>query len=261
MSFADLSSIDIGIIALLAISALIGFFRGFTKELFSLISWFGSVILTILLFDFGKDIVKTFIENEMVANIVTGTALFIAFLTLFSFLNHICSGFVKKSFLKPLDSGAGVVFGIIRGAAVISALFIIAEQYLWTESRPEYVSKSALLPHVEKTTNMIIIALPESWQTYVTKNLNFQAKENLKNFIDETILPEIKNTTTQSDAKQTPSSNVFTQDFEENVDREEQAEELATLKPKSSENSKERDYSQKERFDLDRMLDENILAE
>lgn len=124
---------DISILALVFISGLIGFVRGFARELLGIFSWVGALVLTMFLWDLPLQIVSTYIDTEWVAKLVSGLIVFVIILIFFTAMTYSISNFVKNSAVKGIDRGFGFIYGLFRGTAILAILLYIATKTFWTE--------------------------------------------------------------------------------------------------------------------------------
>jgi membrane protein required for colicin V production len=256
------------ILLVVVVSSIFGFIRGVTKELLSLLSWGGSVFLTVAAFPYAKDIARSYIRHALIADIITTGALFVVLLIFISIFNYVCSNFVKKSFLGRADAVLGGGFGILRGGFLLAAVEILLTQYVWPEVSPQFIAESKLRPLVIKMADFAVLILPDEWQQSLISFMNQANKDKLKRFvIDEFAdrIPEVKSFVNNENAKHYPMElpepfDILEKEGETEIKNE--AEKLATLKPKKiEENFEERkNFSKKERSDLDRILNQRVVT-
>jgi membrane protein required for colicin V production len=112
--------VDIAVLAVIGVSTLFAFSRGFVKELLSILSWVGATIATILLFPKALPYAQEQIADELLAKVAAAVALFVVTLFLLGFINHFISSRVQKSALGPLDRMLGLAFGLVRGIEIVA---------------------------------------------------------------------------------------------------------------------------------------------
>lgn len=272
MQILDFSTIDLGIFSTVLISVVIGIARGATRELMSLVSWFGSALLTVLLFPHVKEIARNNISHGLIADFITACVLFVLFLTLLSVLNYACSNFVKKSAFSGVDRFLGGIFGLIRGILLVAVVDIAICQWFVTGSQePEWLQASRLRPQIMKISNCVILLLPESIQDVLVKKMSLVNKGNLLRFLKKEVIGEagevVEESLIKGEAKISTEEEktVSTLPLDETtVDQkqEEEAKKLATLTTKVAteeatnnsiqENAKK---TEKEKLDIKRVLD------
>lgn len=132
--------IDYAIIGLILISSIIGLFRGFIREAFSLVLW-GTAFWVGLTFSREFSGLLEGIISYPSARIATAFAiLFFITLILGALISYLLSELVKKTGLTGSDRFAGMIFGITRGLIVVSIIIMLAgltplpEDSWWKES-------------------------------------------------------------------------------------------------------------------------------
>lgn len=132
--------IDYAILGLIAISLVIGLIRGFVKEAFSLAMWVVAIWVGLT---FSREF-SVFLESMITlpsARIAAAFAiLFFITLILGGMIGFLLGELVKKTGLTGSDRFAGMLFGIARGAVVVSVCVMLAgltplpEDRWWKES-------------------------------------------------------------------------------------------------------------------------------
>ena len=151
---------DLAIFAILVISGLLAFARGFLREVLSVGAWVGAAAATIYGFPLVKPFVRTYIADELLANIVTGVAIFIVSLGVLATLSHLLSRNVRNSALGALDRSLGLLFGLVRGAVVICAAWLLFAVFVPAEDMPEWITEARSLPLVQAGGTVILDLLP-----------------------------------------------------------------------------------------------------
>ena len=132
--------IDYAIVVLICISSIIGLFRGFIKEVFSLLLWIAAIWVGL---NFSREF-STFLEaiiSYPSARIATAFALlFFTTLILGSLISYLLGALIEKTGLTGSDRFAGMIFGVARGMVVVSLVIMMAgltplpEDPWWKES-------------------------------------------------------------------------------------------------------------------------------
>jgi membrane protein required for colicin V production len=116
---------DYAIIAIIALSVLVGTLRGFIKEVFSLVVWIAAFLVA---WHFSAD-VAALMENAVAlpsARTAMGFAgLFIAVLLVGGLINYLLGKLVQTTGLSGTDRLLGGVFGAARGLALVVALLLV----------------------------------------------------------------------------------------------------------------------------------------
>lgn len=266
----DLNTIDILIISIVSISTLIGFFRGVIRELLTIVSWGGAILLTIFFYPFGKSIISNFVQQPLLVDLITYVIVFIVFLVLLSAFTCVCSSVVKNSVLAIPNRMCGVLFGILRGILILTLLDFGISQYVLQEYE-EYVKSSKLRPYIKETSKMIFIMLPDSTRQSLLKHLSLEQQKalldnfNITNSESNTPILAKKDDTinnTSSDEKSTVTNKKSDEHNKNNVDTGKSinndnkigqtAQELSELKVKEPNSST---FFKDTKKDLDKLLD------
>lgn len=154
--------LDLIILGVLGLSTLLAFSRGFVKEMLSILGWIGAVLATIMLFGPVRVHVRQYIAEPLLADIAAGVGIFVVTLFLCGIINHWLSGHVRNNGLGALDRSLGLVFGLVRGAVVVCAAYILMAWALPNrEERPDMVNEARTLPVVERGAAFIMTLLPD----------------------------------------------------------------------------------------------------
>lgn len=129
-----LSLLDYVVLGVLVISLLIGIFRGFIREILSLVSW-GVAVWTG--FHFSPQFAQYFspmITSPQLQQIAAGIALFILVLLLMSFLAYLLNKVFSAGKISGPDRTLGALFGLARAVVIIAVVgFLIQSMGMTTE--------------------------------------------------------------------------------------------------------------------------------
>ncbi|MDR1234047.1 MAG: CvpA family protein [Holosporales bacterium] len=277
-------SVDVFVVCVVLVSFIIGWIRGATREILSVVSWIGAVYFTIWAFPHAKSIARDYISHGLIADFLTSCVLFIVFLTLLSLLNYFFSNIVRKSVLNTPDKALGGIFGITRGLVVLAMIDIVLMQCFMSEV-PEWISKSKTYPVVSSISNFLILVLPNSVQGRILSHMSLFKKQTLMNFVKDNVFSNIGvsgkdlldnsvvNKIVAEKDNQDDSEQLFGLELSEEPDttktdndkkNKQTATDLATLKPKkNSEDHKNEEVkidsktNKRIKMDLDRFLEQS----
>ncbi|CAO5680551.1 MAG: hypothetical protein HEEMFOPI_00522 [Holosporales bacterium] len=217
---------DIFVFCILIFSALIGLVRGFTREVLGLISWGAALAASYYSFSFANTIVLQYIQNPQIAQYVTYFAVFIAFLILFSIVSSILSSLIRQTVLSGIDRTLGFGFGLIRAFVLLAAVDFTIGMFFAKDSTPPFLQNSKTISHLHFLSEKVFALLPL----------------NIKNIINE--------------KQKAPNSIRNTENQVTKTSQEDNAKELASLKPQSAEPEKEDTTSSEKNDDaINRVLD------
>ena len=150
---------DLIILLILLVSAAISFVRGFFREVLSLGAWIVSVAISV---KFTPNLASLLESSITVAPLRSGIAfvlLFVLSLFVLSMVNHLVSGFIRRTGFTGTDRSIGVVFGLVRGGVIIIVLVLVA-QISTSLPREDWWKDSLLLAHFEEVGSWLKPALP-----------------------------------------------------------------------------------------------------
>jgi membrane protein required for colicin V production len=117
---------DYALIAIVAISILVGAWRGFVKEAFSLAVWIAAFLIA---FQFSGTVAQYMEGSVSLPSARTALAfggLFIAVLLVGGLLTFLVGKLVEKTGLSGTDRMLGGVFGTLRGVIMVIVLILVA---------------------------------------------------------------------------------------------------------------------------------------
>ncbi|MBR1480120.1 MAG: CvpA family protein [Alphaproteobacteria bacterium] len=269
------SPVDAAICVVVALSFILGWVRGATREVLSVVAWGGGIYFSIALFPHAREFTRLYIEHKLISDFVTACGLFIIFLTILSVFNYFCSNFVKKSVLNATDKALGGIFGIIRGVVVLAVCDVAAGQFMSGDT-PKWMENSSLRPLIGSVSNMVILVMPESLQEKVVAHMSQVKRQSLMDFVKDNVMENIDASEHDTDPHKNSATGVIARNANEQItksyaaeedgvleedemqiDKKQTAEELATLKPKKSTVEKKgKNTTRRERNDMDRLLDQ-----
>ena len=126
--------IDILVFAVIITSCIVATFRGFVKELFSIISWILSLIVTFNLYEKFKVKLLDHISQEIIVDVLAFGFPFITTLIITNIISSWLSPKFDMSEVLIFDKICGFVFGAFRGFLLI-LLFYLGFLYLIGKER------------------------------------------------------------------------------------------------------------------------------
>lgn len=167
--------VDIGVVAIIMISAAVSFFRGFVREVLTILGVFGggfaalafgaqAVPLTSRWFGIqeGKPVEKIFdlIPADLAAQIAAYAGIFLLVFIVLQLASFLISNAVQAVGLGPVDRTLGVFFGIARGLLLLGILYLPFHLILPEDSKKDWFEKSKTMVFVEATTNWLTSFVP-----------------------------------------------------------------------------------------------------
>lgn len=145
MSVMGLTGLDLVALAVVLVSAIVALARGFVREVLSIVGWIGAILGTLHGFPFGQQLARKYIEWPVVADIVAGVVLFVVILVALTIISGAISKRVQRSSINALDRSLGLLFGLIRGAALICLAYLVYSIALPPREHPDYIRNARLI--------------------------------------------------------------------------------------------------------------------
>jgi membrane protein required for colicin V production len=157
-----MNPLDIGVIAVIGLSAVFAFARGFVREALSIVAWIGAGFITLYGFNYVYAIVDPMVHNPLLSQLIAGFGLFVASLIVLTILTGIVAGTVRSSALSPIDRTLGFVFGLLRGAFIVSLAYLLLDVSVQKNDRPPWLRDAKSGPFLQQGADMLRNVLPES---------------------------------------------------------------------------------------------------
>jgi membrane protein required for colicin V production len=160
MSALPFTMTDGLVVAIILLSGLFAFFRGFVKESLAIGAWIGAAAAALYGFKHVRPIARQFITVEMIADATAGIVLFIAALIVLSLISGFIARRVQNSRLSALDRSLGFLFGLARGAVIVCLALLVVNWAVPKEQRPDWLAQAKTLPVIEQGAQWLLNLLP-----------------------------------------------------------------------------------------------------
>jgi len=155
--------VDLAIAALFVISILVGIFRGFVKEVLSVVAWLAAAWVTMTYGEAASGYLSQYISNPDIAKAASYVAVFLAALVVFSIVGYLISKVFTATGMTGIDRSLGSVFGAIRAALVVAVLILVGRYMAFEEH--SWWSDSQFMGYFEQLAEWIRSYLPEKVAT------------------------------------------------------------------------------------------------
>lgn len=155
------TALDVIVLLLVGGAAVLGFLRGFTTEVLSLIAWIVAIFAVKLFHEPATGMLTGFVGT-------VGGAMVLAFALVFG-ITFIAGRLVaravgrrtRQSALGAFDRVLGVGFGALKGLIIASVLFLAASLvydtlYGGRAKRPDWMAKSYTFPLLDSTSRALV---------------------------------------------------------------------------------------------------------
>jgi membrane protein required for colicin V production len=156
---------DYIILGVLALSVLVGLWRGLVSEVLALVIWIAAFWVA---WSFGPAVARHFehVIELPSARIIVGYGLcFVAVLVLGALLRFVISRLVESTGLSGTDRLLGMLFGLVRGVLLVTLLVFLIGFTAFT--RDPWWQQSVLLPQFQHVAAWLGQQVPPSVRDYI----------------------------------------------------------------------------------------------
>ncbi|UNM96462.1 CvpA family protein [Ignatzschineria rhizosphaerae] len=184
----DISTIiDAVIIAIIAISVIVAFFRGFISEALSLVVWILAFMGAVMYYqDVGEMLPKIFggslgslnSEDSIFSDLISFAITFIGLLILLGLANLLITFILRRLSISWPDRLLGAIFGLLRGMFIVAiiSLFVIESPFKETE----YWSNAKLSNMATSWAHTLSSFIPENFLESINTAVIEPAKESIQ---------------------------------------------------------------------------------
>lgn len=160
--------VDLAVLAVIVFSGLLALMRGFAREVLSIGAWVGAGFFAMWAFPFVQDRFRGWIGNNDIADPAAFAAMFLGALIFLSVVAGMVGSVIRGSVLGGIDRTLGVVFGVIRGAALVIFAYIAGGMVVQADRWPEPVLQARSLPYAYAGAVFAVGFLPDDYRPRVT---------------------------------------------------------------------------------------------
>ena len=117
---------DITIICIILLSAVLSLFRGFVREVLSLVAWIVAFWAAMAFWGQVAVMLAPYIAIEFPRMVLSFLAILVGVLLVFGIINFIVGRLMASTGLSGPDRLLGALFGMLRGAAIVTVLVVLA---------------------------------------------------------------------------------------------------------------------------------------
>ena len=155
--------VDFAVIGLLALSGLLAMARGFVKELLSLAGWIVAAIVTFLALPHVSPLALKLVKSKTIADIGTGIVIFLVVLVLCGLITHALTRRLPSGTFGFVDGLFGLVFGLARGALLVSLAYLLLNFAFKSDNLPPWVLEAKTKPYLDQGSDILRRLNPEDW--------------------------------------------------------------------------------------------------
>lgn len=121
-----MTGFDFVLLAILAISIVLGLLRGLLKEVLSLVAYASAFLAAIWWGPTVSEWLTQWISQPFVSMTLAYLGVFIVVLLSIGVINMTLAALLNKTGLTPADHGLGAIFGLVRGVLFVLVLVVLA---------------------------------------------------------------------------------------------------------------------------------------
>lgn len=161
LSDLPVNVVDLAVLAVLLISAVFAYARGFIHEILSIGSWIGAIFATIYGYPHAQPYARDLIPIQLAADLTAGVVIFVATLFSLSLIIRMIAKHIQQSSLNVLDRSLGFLFGLLRGAIIVCVAYLGIEFLMTPEEQPKWVREAKSMPLILKGADALRELIPE----------------------------------------------------------------------------------------------------
>ena len=179
------SYFDLGLIAVILISAFLAMLRGFTREVLAIASWVAAALAAIYFHPYVLPYVKPYISKDVFALAASAAAVFFVTLITVSLVTIKLSDVILDSKIGALDRSLGFAFGAARGLILCVIAFAFFNWLVPVQTQPEWVKSARMRPLLQATGDELMAVLPDDPEGLINK-----LKKHKPAAVSEELVPE-----------------------------------------------------------------------
>lgn len=157
------------VLALIAVSAILAYSRGFVREIMSIVGWIAAAVAGFAFAGFVaplvreipvlRDVIGSSCELSILAGFVIVFAIALVVVSLFT---PLLSGWVQDSALGPIDQGLGLIFGVARGVLLVVVALVVYQRIFGAEGGVDQIDNSRSKAMFAELESRIAASLPDN---------------------------------------------------------------------------------------------------
>lgn len=140
--------VDLVVLGVILISGFLAFARGLVREALGLSAWLIAGLVAYKLEPLVQPWARMQVKDTALADTLAFIGVFVIVLIMLSLLAGAIAGAVRGSVLGGLDRTLGLVFGLLRGAALVCVAYILVGLAIPVDQWPAPIMEARALPFV-----------------------------------------------------------------------------------------------------------------
>lgn len=167
--------VDYAIIAIVVVSVIIGLFRGFVREIVSLVVWVSGIALTLHYLPSIEDYLMNWIGSKYLRYAVIVVALLVVILVINWLIGKLLKLATSSGGMGFMNRFLGLIFGFVRGTVIVAFLLLLVPATGFEKGGS--FEGSSLIPTVQPLANWLGSLIPQSFSQKVTTEIKQKIRE------------------------------------------------------------------------------------
>jgi membrane protein required for colicin V production len=157
-----MNTVDIIVVVVVVISGLLAFSRGMVRELLSVGGWVAAALVTLYAYPYTQPLARKYIPIVLAADIAAAVVVFVVTLVIASIVSNFIAGRIHDTQFRALDRSLGLLFGIVRGAVLLSLAFLLVSWMARPGELPGWVNTAKSRPLLAQGAKVLISLAPKA---------------------------------------------------------------------------------------------------
>ena len=192
MDILTIDPTDLIILIILFCFGLFSLFRGFIKELFSIVGWIFAIILATSYTPFVLSKIQVMLPSISLSPLIAGVLIALIVYILFRILGGLFQKKLGKANVSAINRSLGFLLGVAKGFALVCITIFITKTFLNEAEYPKWLRTSKSLPLIESMTMFAASQLPMYLQKNFEKKPIDSFKTETKMKFESLNLPKLK---------------------------------------------------------------------
>ena len=171
----QITSLDILLIVIGLLSAGFAMYRGFVREVLSIVAWTTAAVTAWYFFPALLPHLTPYIASPLLSQAVSALVIFLVTLTVVSYITVRIADFVSESRMGALDRSLGFVFGLARGVLLMVIALLVFGWFVPDERQPEWIASAKSKPLLQLLGDHFVALLPENPQRVILGDTDLEA--------------------------------------------------------------------------------------
>ena len=192
MDILTIDPTDLVILIIIFCFGLFSLFRGFIKELFSIVGWIFAIILATSYTPFVLSKIQVMLPSISLSPLIAGVLIALIVYILFRILGGLFQKKLAKANVSAINRSLGFLLGVAKGFALVCITIFITKTFLNEAEYPKWLRTSKSLPLLESMTMFAASQLPMYLQKNFEKKPIDSFKTETKMKFESLNLPKLK---------------------------------------------------------------------